>query len=144
MSLTLLKELQSYNQQLFSCPPQKEAKTQPAFWTTIFHDKFLHWYIKPSAYRKRTSLLKNSIHLVLSCSVHWGINPHPPPLKTPSPFSGQVLSLLNLQTVQAPPTPFPPLKIGFFSETLKYFSWLTPSYFLEATKFLVKIWQFQF
>ena len=64
----------------------------------------------------------------------------------------------NLQTVQATPflgtppsisvfheLPFP-LKFGFFGERPKYqnFSSLTPSYLLKVTKFLVKIFQFEF
>ena len=42
------------------------------------------------------------------------------------------------------PSP-PSLKIGFFSEPQKYYSFpsLTPSYLLKVTKFLVKISQFE-
>ena len=66
-------------------------------------------------------------------SVHWGINPlkPPPPSFLPSlPFLGN------------PPS----LKVGFFSELPKYYSFssLTPYYLLKVTKFLVEIFQFEF
>ena len=58
-------------------------------------------------------------------TIHWGINPQPSKTQ-PFSFFGKPLPLLNLQTVQAPPsfkaTPPPwffvtnPLKIRFFSE----------------------------
>ena len=40
----------------------------------------------------------------------------------------------------------PPLKVGFFNEPLKYYSFLslTPSYVLKGTKFLLKMSQFEF
>ena len=38
--LTLTKLWNCNNRKLFLCQPQKLAKTQPAFWTAIFHDKF--------------------------------------------------------------------------------------------------------
>ena len=43
-------------------------------------------------------------------------------------------------------TPPPPLKVEFFTEPPKYYSFssLTPSYLLKATKFLVEISQFEF
>ena len=48
----LLKELRNYNRQLFLYLPQKLAKTQPAFWTDIFHD-FTVWLIKLSTYMQK-------------------------------------------------------------------------------------------
>ena len=78
----------------------------------------------------------------------------PPPSKTPSPLSCQA----PLKSSKCPSPPFPqflplhrffcesPLKIEFFSEPQKYssFSFLTPSYLLKITKFLVKVSQFEF
>ena len=85
-------------------------------------------------------------------SVHWGINP--PHSKTHSRKSSCQAPSLNLQIVQAPflshalYTGFSwiPLTVRFFSESQKYqrFSFLTPSYLLKVTEFLVKISQFEF
>ena len=79
-------------------------------------------------------------------SVHWGINPSP--LKNTTPSFLPSWPPLNLQTVQVPflsnPSSIlvfrePSLRVGFFSEPPKYqsFSFLTPSYLLKITKFLV-------
>ena len=56
------KKLRNYDWCL--CLPQKLAKTQPAFWTAFFHDKFTLWHIKVTAYRKINLLLTNSTYLV--------------------------------------------------------------------------------
>ena len=86
--------------------------------------------------------------------MHWGCqlslkNPtpsflrSPPPLKSakcPSlPFLGNFPLLIGFFVNR-------PLKIRFFSEPQKYssFSSLTPSYLLKITKFLAKVFQFEF
>ena len=87
----------------------------------------------------------------LDHSVQEGINP---PLKTPPSF----LPSPSLKSANCPSPPLkaiPPLyrffmnspvKVGFFSKSQKYWSFLslTPSYLLKVTKFLVKTSQFEF
>ena len=50
--------------------PQKQAKTQPAFWSTVFYDKFTLWHIKITIYIQFTSqkliCLKYSFGLIFS------------------------------------------------------------------------------
>ena len=40
-----IKEEQNCTRKLFLCSRQKQVKTQPAFWTTIFQKKNLHFSI---------------------------------------------------------------------------------------------------
>ena len=83
--------------------------------------------------------------------MHWGINP---PSKTPPPRFCKAPPI-DLQTFQGPlfrqsslyiGFSWPPIKVGLFSELQKCqsFPFLTPSYLLKVTKFLVKISQFEF
>ena len=86
-------------------------------------------------------------------SVHWGINPlskTPPPLSCqallklancPSPFFRQSALYIGFSWTR----PLP-LKVGFFSELLKYYSFSSsiPSYLLKVTKFLGAFSQFEF
>ena len=53
-----LKKLRNYNR-VFLCPPLKWAKTQPAFWTTILHNKFTIWHIKLTTYRQKNEFTSN-------------------------------------------------------------------------------------
>ena len=59
-----LKKLRNYNQKLLY-QPQKQAKTQPAFWTAIFQEN-LHFGTSDwlSSYWKINLLLVNSIYFV--------------------------------------------------------------------------------
>ena len=110
--------------------------------------RMLDQYI-PDQYSTRVKGLMKKNH-----SVHWRINPS---LKNTT-YSFLLSPHLNLQTVQASPffrqsSPLywffvnpTPLKVRFFSEPPKYYSFssLSSSYLLKITKFLVKISQFEF
>ena len=63
-----LKEHWNYTQKLFLCLPQKWVKTQSAFWTAIFHDKFILLYstLTIYIYRKTNLLVTNSTYSVSS------------------------------------------------------------------------------
>ena len=104
---------------------------------------------------RRAKKIKNLKILFLKANlqiVHWGINP--PPQKHHPRFLAK--PPLNRQTAKPPFLGNPlywfsvtqpsPLKVGFFSEPQKYKSFLSLalSCLLKVTKFLVKIYQFEF
>ena len=61
-----IKEEQNFTRKLLLCSWQKHMKTKPAFWTTIFQKKNLHFSISNELYicRKINLFLTNSIYLV--------------------------------------------------------------------------------
>ena len=61
-----LKELQNYNRKIFFCSLRRYVKTQTAFWSAPFHNKFTLWYIKLYTHRKINLLLISNIYLVFS------------------------------------------------------------------------------
>ena len=97
-------------------------------------------------------LLRNAFHIVIVCI---GVSTPHTPLKNTTPSFLPSSPPLNLHTVQVPflsnaPSILvfcePSLKVGSSSEPQKYqsFSFLTPSYLLKITNFLVDISQFEF
>ena len=105
-----------------------------------FQDIYYCDFFRPPVYSNAPSISHQRVHTDI---VYIGINP-PPPLKNTTTLFRQ--SPLYLGFSWTPPSPLPHLKMGFFSETQKYLSisLLTPSYLLKVTKFLVKIYQFEF
>ena len=49
-----LKELWSCYRKLILCPPQKQAETQPTFYTAIFQNKLTLWHIRLNIYIWKT------------------------------------------------------------------------------------------
>ena len=88
----IFKELQDYNWKLLLCLPQKQAETQPSFWTAIFQNKFSVCQIRLNVYLQKTNiwnlsslemqrkLIKSKVYNKLFYSV-WREGSHKP-LKT--------------------------------------------------------------
>ena len=66
---SFLKELRNCNWKLFLCPPKKQAKTQPPFWTAIFLDKFTLAYQSNYLNIKRNKFISHKQYLLVFSSL---------------------------------------------------------------------------